>query len=308
MNLKKLFGGLLAAALFAGMGVFAQEVAAESEKSEWMPEFDFNMKYASRYLSKGKVVNPKKMLFFDASLSLQGFYGGVWVADDWNDYNEGAHVPGDHKGGVVGEPEEIDYYFGYGYTFEEIPVVDKLKLDFCVSYYDYPRRLGWQTKGEQQWEYALSVNTGLLLEPGFKLCWDSENEIWYGNFNIGWDYNFKDEGSEALTFSTGLELWWGNSKFFSFEKNSGAQSGRDITFTTLCWNLELSYAVTDNITITPFATLAWALNHNYRESWKDGYRIKDADDEDEGGIERIANPNAKKGMNTLYGIKIDFCF
>ncbi len=299
MNLKKLFGGLLAAALFAGMGVFAQEVAAEAEKSEWMPEFDFNMKYASRYLSKGKVVNPKKMLFFDASLSLKGFYGGVWVADDWNDYNRGAGIPGDGLGGVVGEPEEIDYYFGYGYTFEEIPVVEKLKLDFCVSYYDYPKRLGWDVVGEQQWEYALGVNTGLFLEPGFKLCWDSENEIWYGNFNVAWDYNFKDEGAEGLTFGTGLELWWGNSKFFD-------NGGREITFTTLCWNLELSYAVTDNITISPFATLAWALNHNYRESWKDakGWLITD----DAEYFVRIPNANAKKGMNTLYGLKIDFCF
>ena len=192
MNLKKLFGGLLAAAVFAGMTVMAQE----AEKSEWMPEFDFNMKYASRYLSKGKVVNPKKMLFFDASLSLQGFYGGIWIADDWNDYYR--------ESGIVGEPEEIDYYFGYGYTFEELPVIDSLSLDLCVSYYDYPKRTGWQCKGEQQWEYALSLNAGVFLNPGIKLCWDSENEIWYGNFNAGWDYNFKDEGIEALTFNTGL--------------------------------------------------------------------------------------------------------
>ncbi|MBP5639804.1 MAG: hypothetical protein J6X55_10020 [Victivallales bacterium] len=284
MNLKKLFGGLLAAAVFAGMTVMAQE----AEKSEWMPEFDFNMKYASRYLSKGKVVNPKKMLFFDASLSLQGFYGGIWIADDWNDYYR--------ESGIVGEPEEIDYYFGYGYTFEELPVIDSLSLDLCVSYYDYPKRTGWQCKGEQQWEYALSLNAGVFLNPGIKLCWDSENEIWYGNFNAGWDYNFKDEGIEALTFNTGLELWWGNSKFFY-------NGGRDITFTTLCWNMQLDYAITDNITISPFATLAWALNHNYREAWKDGWFM----DED-GDLWRYANPNAKKGMNTLYGIKIDFCF
>ena len=299
MNLKKLFGGLLAAALFAGTGVFAQEAAGGSEKSEWTPDFELKMSYESRYLSKGKVVNPKKMLFFDASVSLQGFYGGVWVANDWNDYNEGAHVPGDGVGGVVGEPEEIDYYFGYGYTFEEIPVVDKLKLDFCVAYYDYPKRLGWDVVGEQQWEYALSVNTGLFLEPGIKICWDSENEAWYGNFNAGWGYNFKDEGCDALDFCTGLELWWGNSKFFD-------NGGREITFTTLCWNLEFDYKITDNIKIIPFATLAWALNHNYRESWKDaqGWVITD----DAEYFVRIPNPNAKKGVNTLYGIKLDFTF
>ena len=294
-----MFGGLLAAALFAGMGVFAQEVVAEEEKSEWMPEFDFNMSYASRYLSKGKVVNPKKMLFFDASLSLQGFYGGVWIANDWNDYNEGAHVPGDGLGGVVGEPEEIDYYFGYKHTFEELDVINSLTLNLGVAYYDYPKRLGWDVVGEQQWEYSLGVNVGVPLKPGFKLCWDSENESWYGNFNVGWDYDFKDQGADGLSFETGLELWWGNSKFFD-------NRGREITFTTLCWDIKFNYAITENITITPFVTLAWALNHNYRESWKDtqGWVITD----DAEYFVRFANPNAKKGMNTLYGITLDFCF
>ena len=283
MNLKQVFSGLFAAAMMFGATAVAQDVA--EEKNEWMPEFSFSAKYASRYLSKGKVVNPESMTIYDASLSLQGFYAGIWIANDQNDYNR--------ESGIDYEPEEIDYYIGYGYTFEEIPVVNSISLDVCYTYFDYPSRAydhnvpgkrEYWTDGQTD-EYALSVNFGLMFAPGFKVCWDPEHEIWYGNLNASWDYNFKEEGLEALTFSTSVEAWWGNNNFFSGKD----EHDNDIAWTTLCWNTSLDYQVCENVTFGPFATLAWAIDPAYRKSWKD-------------------NDNAKSGCNTLWGVKLAFSF
>lgn len=276
---KKLMCGLVAMAMLAGSQVFAQEAA--DEKDPWIPSLDFSVKYASRYLSKGKVVNPESMLFGDLSVGLQGFYAGVWVANDWNDYNKA------DGGGVAYEPEEIDYYFGYSYDYvwDEEASVKGISLDLCLTYWDYPKRLHWQSVGEQQWEYAFSANLDTLLSPGFSLRWDPENEKWYGDFNVAWDYNFKDFDAEFVTFNTGLNLWWGNHRFYA---NPG--SGKDITFTTLCWDNSFDFAVCDHVTVSIFQEFAWALNHNYRDSWK-GY-----------------DPNAKRGMNTLWGVKLAFSF
>ena len=124
--MKKLMFSLFAAMMLIGVQAMAQD--ATNEKPIWQPSVDLSLSYSSRYISDGWVINPESMIFGDINLTWDfnefgGIYIGTWFANDWNDYNEGAHVPGDGLGGVVGEPEEIDYYFGYGHTFEELDVI-----------------------------------------------------------------------------------------------------------------------------------------------------------------------------------------
>lgn len=273
MNLKKMFGGLFAAAMLFSVTSFA------AEKGEWIPDISLKAQWASRYLSRGNVVNPESMTFYDFSLSLKGLYAGIWIANDQNDYNRDSRI--DY------EPEEIDYYIGYGYTFEELPVINSLSLDFCYTYWDYPERSGWPSVGEQQHELALGANLGVFLNPGVKICWDPENEKWYGNFNVSYDYNFKDLGAEIVTLNTGLQLWWGNNAYFFLND----RHDNDIAFTTLCWNTSIDIAICENVTFGPFATLAWALDPAYRESWKGA-----------------GNANSADGLNTLWGVQLSLSF
>lgn len=275
MNLKQLFGGLFAAVMMTGAVAMADEAAAEKE--EWIPDISLSAKWASRYLSKGAVVNPDPMMFYDFSVSKFGFYAGVWAAEDMTNYN---------KHDKIGryDTEEVDYYIGYSYTFEELPVLESLTIDACYTYYDYPKRSGWQCVGEQQHEYALSLNAGCFLNPGIQICWCSETEKWYGNLNAGWEYNFKDEGVEALTFGTGIEAWWGNNVFARCPHHDN-----DLAISTICWGVKLNYAITENISIEPFAQLCWAVDPEIRKRWN-------ADD----------SANAKQACNTLWGVKLSF--
>lgn len=278
MNLKQMFSGLFAAAVMFGASVVAQE----AEKSEWMPEFSFSAKYASRYMSKGLIYNPESMMMYDASMSLNGFYAGVWVAWDQNDWNR------DSK--IIYDPEEIDYYVGYAYTFEELPVVNSLSLNFCYTYFDYPHRSKWKQNGSSYEDYALYANLGVMFNPGIAICYNPKQEKWYGNLNASWGYNFKDEGLEALTFNTGVEAWWGNNVYV-YGTDGYEHHDNDLAWVTFCWNVSFDYAICDNVTLSPFATLAWVVDPVCREGWKGQ-----------------GNPNAASGCNTLWGVKLAFNF
>lgn len=255
-NLKKLFGGMLAAAAIVGAQAFAQEAAAPvAEQNEWTPEISMTLEYASRYMSKGKVVNPERMFFGDISLSLKGFYVGTWVAMDMTDYNR------DSK--ITYEPEEVDYYVGYGYEIEEVPVVKSLSLDVSYTYFDYPRRSGWQCVGESQHEFAIDATTGLFLNPGVTVAFDFETEKAWVKAHI--EYSLVLETiSPDFSFDNELSLFWGNTKFNGGINDEGQDTYKN-ALTSLVWDFGFTYNINENFSIGPFGEIAWALNHDIRE-------------------------------------------
>lgn len=314
--MKKMLFGIAAAALVGATGLMADEAAAPaaSEQKVLIPTIEFNanalipsvninLQYASAYMSDGKILNPESMLFGDLTLSWDvtansGVYGGIWVANDWNDYNEG--VKGDGFGGVQYEPEEIDYYVGAWYTIADLDVVKSLTFDLSYTYWDMPKRTGWNYPGNTKMKLTLDVKTGefkfcddkLGITPGIKFNNDFENDEWQivpyvkGGFAV----------TEKLGVNSSLELFWENAKWFMGACNHMNDDWRYTDadkngLATLVWSVDVNFAITDNVSFGPFGKLAWCLDHDYRETWKWN-----------------GNPNMKSGCNTLWGVQLNVAF
>ena len=299
--------GIAAAALVGATGLMAQEAApAASEQKVLIPTIEFNadalipsvninLQYASAYMSDGKILNPESMLFGDLTLSWDvtansGVYAGIWVANDWNDYNE--------ECGVQYEPEEIDYYVGAWYTISDLGAIKSLTFDLSYTYWDMPKRTGWNYPGSTKMKLTLDISTGDLIsdekkefKTGIKFNNDFENEEWQivpyvkGGFEI----------IDKLSANTSLELFWENAKWYvggsPNHTNHNAPDYDKNGLSTLVWSLDISYAITDNISFGPFGKLAWCLDHDYRETWKAN-----------------GNPNMKSGCNTLWGVQLNIAF
>ena len=294
--MKKLMFSLFAAMMLIGVQAIAQD--ATNEKPIWRPSVDISMSYSSRYISDGWVVNPESMLFADINLTWDfnefgGIYIGTWVANDWNDYNRDSRI--DY------EPEEWDYWIGYYYTLNDVPVVNSLTFDLSYTYWDYPKRTQWPARGETERKVALDISTGdfaitedFTWHPGFFVGWDHENDEWQAKLYVKSSYKISDK----LSFNNGLDLFWNNGRWrcggydgVNHAKRAGLLDSYKNGFSTLVWSADLSYAINDYISFGPFAKLAWVLDHDYREVWKSE-----------------SSPNHKSGMNNLWGVQLSISF
>ena len=301
--------GIAAAALVGATGLMAQEAApaAQSEQKVLIPTIEFNanalipsvninLQYASAYMSDGKILNPESMLFGDLTLSWDvtansGIYAGIWVANDWNDYNE--------ADGVQYEPEEIDYYVGAWYTIDDLEVIKSLTFDLSYTYWDMPKRTGWNYPGSTKMKLGLDIHTGdfkccddkLSVTPGIKFNNDFENEEWQIVPYVKAGYSICDK----LSADSKLELFWENAKWYvggANHRNHKPVADCDKNgLSTLVWSLDLNYAITDKVTFGPFGKLAWCLDHDYRETWKFN-----------------GSANMKSGCNTLWGVQLNIAF
>ena len=275
MNVKQLVGGMFAAAMMTGA-----VIAQEAEKNEWVPSLDLNLTYKSRYTSQGEVLNPKSMLFWDATLSLKGFYVGVWFANDLNDYNR------DSK--ISHEPEEVDYYFGWGHTFKDdaFGALEGISIDLGYTYWDMPKRSGWMAG--QHDEYHVKANLECLLAPGIEIDWDPRTERWYGNLNVSWSYDFaqSSEDLKGLSFDTGCKLYVKNN-----HKMGNWHHDNDLHFANLDWTYGFSYAFNEHVKLSVFGEMIFAIDPLERKYWKGEY-----------------DPNSKSGVNHVWGSNLNFSF
>ena len=290
--MKKALCGLFAVMMLAACAM-AQEITVPEDKT-FVPELSLSLEYATRYMSKGKIVNPEDMFFGDLCVSLAGFYFDLWGAFDANKYNEGDGIKGDGVGGVKHTFEEIDYGFGYAYTFENLDVINSLGIDVGVTYWDYPKRLGWQCVNEQQYEWHLDLSTGLFLNPGVTFYGDFETEKFYGKVYANYEY----ELAENLALDNKLELFWGNSKYNAGDysvKHNGVRSSDEDTykeaFSTLVWTISLNHTINDYLSWGVYAKLACALDHDIRDAWKEH-----------------GSANSKSGVNNLFGVTVSASF
>ena len=295
--MKKLMFSLFAAMMLIGVQAMAQD--ATNEKPAWLPSVDISFSYGSRYMSDGKIINPESMLFGDINLTwdfkeLGGIYLGTWFANDWNDWNE------DSK--VQYEPEEWDYWVGYYYTLGDVPVVESLTFDLSYTYWDYPKRTKWPAPGETERKVVLDISTAdfaigeaFTWHPGFYIGWDHENDEWQAKPYVKSSYKVMDN----LTLNNSLELFWFNARWMCGGYDGTHHPKADAYkngFYTLVFGADLTYQITENISFGPFAKLAWVLDHDYRETWKD----KDNP--------YYSEANSKSGMNTLWGVKLSISF
>lgn len=302
--MKKLLMGLIAAVMM-GTNVMAQEAEEESKKPCWLPDVDLTLEYASRYLSDGRVINPKQMIFIDAFANWTitddfGFYGDLWFANDWNDYNKDS--------GIKNEPEEIDWSIGVWYHVGGISGIGGLNFDLSHSRWFYPERTGWNCPGETKYVLALDISTDDIKitdkfswKPGICTRLDYENDEWNTDIYAKTSWEIVDK----LTLDNKAQIFWGNSKwnagsngrYVSIEDEDGEVLGYAKNpiyknmFTTFVLSADLTYQLTDHFSVAAFGKLAYALNHTFRDSWKG-----------EG------NPNHASGCNDLWGVRLGVSF
>ena len=244
---------VLAAVLaLSGTAAFAQQgLELSGGGNEWRPQVDFTLDWSSRYIDLGEVLNPDPVGQADLCLSLKGFYVGVWTCVDFTDVN-----------GYHNEPEEWNYYLGYEYTFTDVPGVESLTIDLGWTYCDCPRDA---SSDSQEFHLGIQLED-VLLAPTVVVTWDYEDDIWWVEAGVSHEMPLEFI-SEKLLFGTALDLVWGNTRW-----NGGFDKGDDAyknALATAALTTELTYQLTENISFGPYMIVAWALDHDIREKFRD---------------------------------------
>ena len=275
--MKKLFS-LMMVLTMAGICAYAQDAAkTESsvvpEEKEW--SVSLSLTYANKYMTDGIVWTDGDMLFPDLTVSYKGFFVELWGAMDLNGQNDQNFNPNHGNFGNVkkGNFEEIDFIFGYDYTFEYLDVINSLSIHAQWVYYKYPQRFGaWfgntfyrQSDGTTQ-KVSVDFTTGLFLNPGLNIDWTYEQPGWCGgllfDFHVSHSLPLATI-TEKLTFDNRADLLAGN--------RYALVSGRK-GIASFIWTPALNYQCCDNVSFGPFAKLIWHLDNCVREAAEDDYR------------------------------------
>lgn len=216
-----------------------------------LPELSLSLELRSRDFNEGFIDNPDWNFGHELELSWHGFFIGLWGQFDLSDVN-------DYKRSV----SRWEYFVGYEHEFELDNSLESLTLGIEYLYNDINR-----DNSEDTQELTVYGNLGCFLEPGFEVTWDFENDVWYGNFNINYDYEF-DGSLDWLSITNTLELWWGNSRFNGGLHDEG-QPGYKSGLTSLVYTVGAECRIGESVNFGPFVQMAWALNKDIRQEWKD---------------------------------------
>ena len=258
--MKKMFSLLMVLAMVCVRAAYAQEASVVPEEKEW--SVSLQLKYANKYMTDGIVLTDGDMLFPDLTVSYKGFFAEIWGAMDLNNKNY-SNNPGDFGNVRKGNFEEVDFIFGYDYTFEDLAAINSLSIHAQWAYYKYPQRFGtWDEDGKfrRMSDYttqkiSIDVTTGLFLNPGVNLDWAYEEKAWLLTFHAAHSLPLAMI-SEKLTFDNRVELLAGNRKALI--------SGRK-GIASFIWTPSINFACCDNVSFGPFAKLIWHLDNCVRE-------------------------------------------
>ncbi len=257
MNMKKSFAIAAMSAMLAS-SLVAQEAAAEQaepkeEKAAWIPSLELSVDHTSRYMSEGNVGNPDPI----NTISLTAEFG---VTD-----NFALHIGGtaiiDETDACDNEHNVEEWDWQVGFTFStEINGIGAIEFNFDYIYYNYPRD-GVHTHNTDTKEYEIDVNaTDVFLSPGIAFVHDFENDVIKANVNVTYEQELTSV-MENLGFECPVELWFGNHQYTGCTSSTTAYS--------LCVQPTLKYDINENIAISAYVQMGWALDGRVRKDWKD---------------------------------------
>lgn len=224
-------------------------VVVETEDESNMPTLSATITYASAYIYNGFVWNSGNVWQPEISLEWKGFFAGAWATWDCMDDN----------GMQDNDFEEWNYYAGYGYSFTDVPVLGALSLEATYTYLDYPSFSELDTQ-----EISLKATLDeLLLQPSLTIAWDFENDTFWTS--LGGEYSVPlSIIDEKLSLDLEGALFWANSKYNDY--NYGVAKN---ALAALQFKAGLTCAPCDHCDFGPFVIVAWALDHDLREVWRD---------------------------------------
>lgn len=271
--MKKMFSLLMVLAMVCVSAAYAQEASVAPQEASVVPKekewkISLTLTYANKYVTDAYVVTDGDMLFPDLTVSYKGFFAEIWGAMDLNNKNYNNN-PGDFGNVRRGNFEEVDFIFGYDYTFEDLAAINSLSIHAQWAYYKYPQRLGtWDEDGKFRrasdgttQKITIDATTGLFLNPGVKLDWAYEERCWLLTFHAAHSLPLAMI-SEKLTFDNGAELLVGNRKF---GYNGDCDNPKSFAFCTFVWTTGLNFACCDNVSFGPFAKMIFHLDNRVRE-------------------------------------------
>ena len=259
--MKKLSACLSFLLLFALIGVtFAQDApAVEEESCAFKPEVALTLDWNSRYVSKGRVINPDPIASIDAWIGLCGFYADFWAPFDMTDINR-PERSGAYKNNRKYRAEEVDYVFGYNYTVgaDKLGGISDLTIDFNYKYWQYPRA---NFDDDQLLELGLSLDNVLdpdgaaALKLGTSVAYHLNNDYaWWGTVYGDFSYKVNDDIKVGLKNT----WYWGDKRFNGFGHD--AVNAAEL-------KLYASYDINKNISLGAYIAGAWAIDHDTRKAW-----------------------------------------
>lgn len=262
---------LFCAVLVAGAALmYAQEAppAPVTEPQQDMPHLGLSLEWSSKYVYQGQVWNDQPVMIGDVWLEFHGFYAGVFGIYDLTQSAErnGFVWAGGYDSDRKWRFEEIDYYLGYTYTFEELLPFSPLTLDLNWNYKQYPTA--------SQWDSAEVTFTATLDE-----LYATESSFLSSSLELGHDYELEttwvalggafkqildDDGDFALRV-TG-DLYWGDTKKMRDYAWAELESPG---FYAVVFGAELHCRLTDNLSLVPFVSMATYPDSRIRQDAKD---------------------------------------
>ena len=261
--MKKMFSLLMVLAMVCVSAAYAEEASVVPEEKDW--SVSLTLKYANKYMSDDVVCTDGDMLFPDLTVSYKGFFAEIWGAMDLNNKNYNNN-PNDFGNVRKGNFEEVDFIFGYDYTFEDLEAINSLSIHAQWAYYKYPQRFGtWDEDGKFRrasdgttQKISIDATTGLFLNPGVNLDWAYEERCWLLTFHVNHSLPLATI-SEKLTFDNRADLLIGNRNFGFIENKTAAVS-------SLIWTTGLNFACCENVSFGPFAKMVVRLDNRAREN------------------------------------------
>ena len=249
---------------FLCLAIFSTIALAEME----LPDISLFETFGNRYLSKGR--RSLDGMIREDSLygEWYGFHAGVWSYSDLEGKSYRADGHRRH-----GEPVEWDYYGGYGFRLGEgWPVVNSIKLTFRYNYYDEPDNSDGDT---EDLRFFINTDSYVKSELQWRYTTKTDRTIFRLRFSKGFEL------APQLKLNQSAAFWFGSSKFNGVACPGGWKRARAYkrqgnplgdcykdALHSLVYTTELDYKINNHISIAPYITLAWALDHDVREGWK----------------------------------------
>ncbi|MFA6814675.1 MAG: hypothetical protein WCS73_00055 [Lentisphaeria bacterium] len=242
--------------LLQEVGVIPEEAAVDVLK----PTFQIALCWATDYVSDGFVKTSEPVTSIDFRMDLGEFRIGTWNQYDWTNINDEKNARHNSRKNSF---EECHFYGEYNHVIEDGAGIADLIIGTCFTYLIFPSAVESKMPDHLE-EYSLLLKLGDVLHiegqslrAGTRFDYDAHLNNVYGQFDLLY--------CKKLWAKTSLDVigsvFWGSPR--KMRMQSGEDRGWGIRSCVLIAGI--SYAVTQDINISPYVGISYLPNPSVRE-------------------------------------------
>ncbi len=228
------------------------------------PALSLELDWSGKYVYNGVVLNNQAVMLGDLCLEFQGFYIGVWGAYNLTHFQSRNGYVADDDGFYDSERkwrfEEVNYYAGYYYTFDDAAGFGPLTVDFSWTYFYYPTISECNSADLQ-----LSVSLDELykterqcVSTKVTASYDYEQEgTWVC---LGGAYRLVLDDDAMFELVLNGDVYWGDAAYM---RNWFDSAGNGFSFAVV--GVALNINVCDCFVITPYVNASYGLDGRVRD-------------------------------------------